>query len=108
MSGISKTGDDSSVHRAEDVKYDVEPDLKHDAVHAKDGDRAAELIGNQHIELTEEDVSDDPQCLTPYSSCCADTVESFVAHAFVPSRTSGSVARPTVTFSRFLSGKHLP
>lgn len=58
MTDISKTGDDTSVHRAEDAKHDADPSLKHHAMVTKDGDRAAELIGTQHVELTEEDVSE--------------------------------------------------
>lgn len=51
----NKAIDDASLHRTEDVSHDQEPDLKHVATTGKHGDRAAELIGNQHIELTEED-----------------------------------------------------
>jgi hypothetical protein len=53
----NKAIDDASLHRHEDVSQEQEPDLKHVATSNKHGDRAAELIGNQHIELTEEDVS---------------------------------------------------
>jgi hypothetical protein len=53
----NKAVDDASLHRHEDVSQEQEPDLKHVATSNKHGDRAAELIGNQHIELTEEDVS---------------------------------------------------
>lgn len=55
---ISKTGEDASMHRTEDVMHDSETDPKQLSAsgNAKVGDRAAELIGSQHIEVTEEDV----------------------------------------------------
>jgi hypothetical protein len=50
MDAVTKTGDNSSQHHTEDVE-------KHNIQHVKGADAAADLIGNQQIELTDEDVS---------------------------------------------------
>ncbi|KAF9880052.1 major facilitator superfamily transporter [Colletotrichum karsti] len=51
MDAVTKTGDETSQHRTEDVEQ-----VKHQGQNnARGADRAANLIGDQHIELTEED-----------------------------------------------------
>jgi hypothetical protein len=53
MTAENKSAEEVSQHRSEDVE-DVQ---KPSNVPVKGGDVAAQLIGNQHIVLTEEDVS---------------------------------------------------
>lgn len=75
MSGHDKTNEDRSINQhAEDIELDPEMAGKPTAVAnaPKGADRAAQLIGDQHVEMTEEDVSQiagkaqrlgDSQCL---------------------------------------------
>ncbi|TPX12509.1 uncharacterized protein E0L32_000686 [Thyridium curvatum] len=102
MTDISKTGDDTSVHRAEDAKHDADPSLKHHAMVTKDGDRAAELIGTQHVELTEEDVS---EAIRIHDSERIYPPHFVTANILILPRTSESAARLTVISSQSLSGK---
>lgn len=60
MSGQGKTQEDQSINQhAEDIELDPETAMKPPVMGnaTKGADRAAQLIGNQHVELTEEDVS---------------------------------------------------
>lgn len=58
MSALDMTQKETSVDQhAEDVELDAEAAVKSTANAAKGGDRAAQLIGTQHVVLTEEDVS---------------------------------------------------
>lgn len=52
MTTPKNDGDNVSQHFAEDV----EPQFKSSHVHVKDEDRAAQLIGDQQVEVSEEDV----------------------------------------------------
>lgn len=57
MSGQPKPQEEGSTpHHAEDIEMDVEAAPK-PTTNVKGADRAAQLIGDQHIEVTEEDVS---------------------------------------------------
>ena len=52
MTSITKAGDDVSQHFTEDA----ESQMKKPPVEVKGADRAAQLIGDQQVEVTEEDV----------------------------------------------------